>query len=383
MTRSSVSFARAAVAAGVVGALVAQPVGLAAAAPDGDAAIEAAVAAGYPGGPTSADVAELRALQEQAVAAADALDAAEARLAEAEDALAENTARIAELEAQLPDAQRRAAAAIRSEYKLNSAEGGILALLLSAESFEEFVSMGTYLARVSSYHAEQMSELVALRDELAEAQEALSAQRDEAEAARAAAEEATASADEAVAAARAKATEKAAAAKAAYEAEQAAKAKAEAEAAAAAAAESEQETKAPEASSGASASEGSGDSSGSSSGGSSGDAPASSAADPVVPSASGSGEYTWVAASTYGIGDGLLYSGTADGSVVTPTSMGVAMRTMPLGTIVEITYNGRTCTAVVNDRGPYYGNRQIDLQPAVAEALAFPDIGTVGYRVVG
>jgi hypothetical protein len=50
-------------------------------------------------------------------------------------------------------------------------------------------------------------------------------------------------------------------------------------------------------------------------------------------------------------------------------SMGVAMRTMPLGTVVEITYGDATVRATVNDRGPYSGNRQIDLQPAVAEAL--------------
>jgi rare lipoprotein A len=84
----------------------------------------------------------------------------------------------------------------------------------------------------------------------------------------------------------------------------------------------------------------------------------------------------------YGEGDGLMYGTTASGDTLTPTSMGVAMKTMPLGTIIEITYNGRTVTAVVNDRGPYSGNRQIDMQPAVASVLGFSGVGTVGYRVV-
>ena len=86
----------------------------------------------------------------------------------------------------------------------------------------------------------------------------------------------------------------------------------------------------------------------------------------------------------YGTDDGLMYGTTASGDIVTPTSMGIAMRSMPLGTVVELSYNGRSCVAVVNDRGPYYGNRQIDLQPAVAEALGFGDtVDTVGYRVIG
>lgn len=91
--------------------------------------------------------------------------------------------------------------------------------------------------------------------------------------------------------------------------------------------------------------------------------------------------FTWVETSEYGEGDGLMGSGTASGAVVTTTSMGIAMKTMPLGTVVELSYNGRIVTAVVNDRGPYAGNRQIDLQPAVAHALGFDGVGVVGYRI--
>lgn len=93
--------------------------------------------------------------------------------------------------------------------------------------------------------------------------------------------------------------------------------------------------------------------------------------------------FTYVEASLYGRGDGFMGGTTASGAKVTPTSMAVAMRTMPLGTVIEITYNGNTVQAVVDDRGPYVGNRQIDMQPAVADALGFTGTGTVGYRVVG
>ena len=97
---------------------------------------------------------------------------------------------------------------------------------------------------------------------------------------------------------------------------------------------------------------------------------------------SSSDSFTWVAASEYGDGDGCMGGTTASGATVTESSMGIAMRTIALGTKVELSYNGHTCYATVDDRGPYVGDRQIDLQPAVASALGFDGLGTVGYRVV-
>ncbi len=73
---------------------------------------------------------------------------------------------------------------------------------------------------------------------------------------------------------------------------------------------------------------------------------------------------------------------TANGSIVTETSMGIAMLNVPFGTYVEISYGGKSVVAVVNDRGPYAAGRVIDMQPAVARALNFLDVGvaTVQYR---
>ncbi|MBR2521641.1 MAG: hypothetical protein IKE61_00715 [Coriobacteriales bacterium] len=84
-------------------------------------------------------------------------------------------------------------------------------------------------------------------------------------------------------------------------------------------------------------------------------------------------ENGWVdaSASVYGIGDGFLYETCADGSIVTESSMGIAAPSwIPLGTQIELSYNGKTCIATVCDRGNFeqYG-RTFDLQPAVANAL--------------
>lgn len=73
---------------------------------------------------------------------------------------------------------------------------------------------------------------------------------------------------------------------------------------------------------------------------------------------------------------------TANGEIVTETSAGIAMLNAPFGTRVEIRYDGRSVIAYVNDRGPYVHGRVIDMQPAVARALGFINVGvgTVEYR---
>ena len=87
-------------------------------------------------------------------------------------------------------------------------------------------------------------------------------------------------------------------------------------------------------------------------------------------------------ASTYGIGDGLMGSSCSDGSTVTQDSMGIAHKTLPLGTTVQIMYNDTVVEATVCDRGPFIAGRDIDLQPAVANALGFDGVGQLEYRVV-
>ena len=56
---------------------------------------------------------------------------------------------------------------------------------------------------------------------------------------------------------------------------------------------------------------------------------------------------------------------------------GVANRTLPCGTKVALRYNGRSVTATVDDRGPYVGGRDWDLNQNTASALGVGGTGTV------
>ena len=56
---------------------------------------------------------------------------------------------------------------------------------------------------------------------------------------------------------------------------------------------------------------------------------------------------------------------------------GVANRTLPCGTTVAFRYNGRSVTATVDDRGPFVGGRDWDLNQSTAAALGFGGVGTV------
>jgi hypothetical protein len=56
---------------------------------------------------------------------------------------------------------------------------------------------------------------------------------------------------------------------------------------------------------------------------------------------------------------------------------GVANRTLPCGAKVALRYNGRSVTATVDDRGPYVGGRDWDLNQNTAAALGFGGVGTI------
>jgi hypothetical protein len=56
---------------------------------------------------------------------------------------------------------------------------------------------------------------------------------------------------------------------------------------------------------------------------------------------------------------------------------GVAHRTLPCGTKVAIRYGGRSVVATVDDRGPFVGGRDWDLNGAVAGALGFDGTGAI------
>jgi rare lipoprotein A (peptidoglycan hydrolase) len=63
-------------------------------------------------------------------------------------------------------------------------------------------------------------------------------------------------------------------------------------------------------------------------------------------------------------------------------ALGVANKTLPCGTRLEVCYT--SCVqAVVFDRGPYIEGRDLDLSGAVKNAIGFPDgVATIRYRVL-
>jgi len=70
---------------------------------------------------------------------------------------------------------------------------------------------------------------------------------------------------------------------------------------------------------------------------------------------------------------------TASGETFRPEKISAAHRTLPLGTVVEVTNekNGKTVRVKVNDRGPFVAGRIVDLSKAAAG-----EIGSVGDGVV-
>jgi rare lipoprotein A (peptidoglycan hydrolase) len=89
-----------------------------------------------------------------------------------------------------------------------------------------------------------------------------------------------------------------------------------------------------------------------------------------------SGIATW-------FGPGFYGQKTACGQTLTPAVVGVAHRTLPCGTLVKVTYNGRTLVLPVIDRGPYSHIANWDLTAGAAAALNITDTVRIGTRVVG
>jgi len=74
---------------------------------------------------------------------------------------------------------------------------------------------------------------------------------------------------------------------------------------------------------------------------------------------------------------------TASGDVFSQDKLTAAHRTLPFGSILKVTHlnNGKSVIVVVNDRGPYAGNRIIDLSKAAAERLGMLAEGIAKVRI--
>lgn len=85
-------------------------------------------------------------------------------------------------------------------------------------------------------------------------------------------------------------------------------------------------------------------------------------------------------ASWYGSEGG---SKTANGERYNPSGLTAAHRTLPFGTKVRVTNirTGQTVIVRINDRGPFHGNRIIDISAGAAEAIGLKSTGVGRVRV--
>jgi len=106
-------------------------------------------------------------------------------------------------------------------------------------------------------------------------------------------------------------------------------------------------------------------------------APSSSKAKKAPKTGDRSGIATW-------FGPGFYGQRTACGQTLTPAVVGIANRTLPCGTLVKVSYRGRTLTVPVLDRGPYAHNgASWDLTAGAADALDITETVCIGAHVVG
>jgi peptidoglycan lytic transglycosylase len=76
---------------------------------------------------------------------------------------------------------------------------------------------------------------------------------------------------------------------------------------------------------------------------------------------------------------------TASGERADPDQLTAAHRTLPFGSLVDVTNlsNGKSVTVRINDRGPYSKGRVIDVTLAAAKKLGFVNKGVTRVRVSG
>jgi rare lipoprotein A len=66
---------------------------------------------------------------------------------------------------------------------------------------------------------------------------------------------------------------------------------------------------------------------------------------------------------------------TASGAVYDQDGLSAASRTLPLGTVLRVCRAGTCVQVVVNDRGPYVGDRILDLSRGAARQLGMLSAG--------
>lgn len=104
------------------------------------------------------------------------------------------------------------------------------------------------------------------------------------------------------------------------------------------------------------------------------------------------GKQYWVMPSSFGYSEtgtaswyGSKFHGhqTSNGEIYNMFSMTAAHKSLPIPTYVKVTNlnNGRHVIVRVNDRGPFHGDRLIDLSYAAATKLGYDKLGTAQVRI--
>ncbi len=88
------------------------------------------------------------------------------------------------------------------------------------------------------------------------------------------------------------------------------------------------------------------------------------------------GEASWY-------GPGLQGNETANGETFDQNKLTAAHPSLPLGTKAEVTNleNGKKVEVKINDRGPYVGDRAIDLSRAAAKKIDMEEDGTTKVKI--
>ena len=81
-------------------------------------------------------------------------------------------------------------------------------------------------------------------------------------------------------------------------------------------------------------------------------------------------------------GPGFHGRKTASGEVFNQNALTAAHRTLPFGTKLRVTCTatGRSTIVKINDRGPYHGNRILDLSVGAAKAIGMIEKGVTNVK---
>lgn len=103
---------------------------------------------------------------------------AAAEVSTIEGMIAENEERTAEIEEQLPGQRDKAAASIKTLYMFQQSTPGLLELILSSESFNEFITTVRYIDTIHQRNTDEIDRFNRLNDELSQARNELEQQHE-------------------------------------------------------------------------------------------------------------------------------------------------------------------------------------------------------------